>query len=207
MATPFSPRLPVRKIPRKEIMDEMLTKAQTRFLHELVERYGDLLEKYCLRHLQGMPSPEQTAQDIVQSTYLDALENVSRLMEHPNVIAWLMAVCKNHLADEWKKYDGHPLLPMSPEQIEALYDKQRFEESLVTEAQQRLSEIRVIVGKLLSEDERKVFNSVYLEGYSLKETAQRSQMKMGVVRSKIYAIRRKFKLFFILLCFWVLQNR
>jgi len=185
----------------------MLTKAQTRFLHDLVERYGDLLEKYCLRHLQGMPSPEQTAQDIVQSTFLDALENVSRLMEHPNVIAWLMAVCKNHLADEWKKYDGYPTLPLPPEQIEALYDKQKFEESLLTEAQQRLSEVYVIACKLLSADEQKVFSSVYLEGYTLQETAQRNQMKMGVVRSKIYAIRRKFKIFFILLCFWVLQNR
>ncbi len=185
----------------------MLTKKQMSFLHDLAERYSDILEKYCLRHLWGIPSPEQTAQDIVQSTFLDALENVSQLMDHPNVTAWLMAVCKNHLSDARRRCHYDPTLPMSPKQLEKLYDKQQFQEALLTESQQRLSEVLMIANRLLSEDEQKVFNSVYLEGYTLKETAQHHQMKIGVVRSKIYAIRRKFKIFFILLCFWVLQNR
>lgn len=185
----------------------MLTKSQMVFLHDLVERYSDMLEKYCLRHLWGIPSSEQTAQDIVQSTFLDALENVSQLMEHPNVTGWLMSVCKNHLSDVRKKCNHDPTLPMSPKQLEELYDKQKFQEALLTESQQRLSEVLIITEKLLSKDEKKVFNSVYLEGYTLKETAQHHQMEMGYVRSKIYAIRRKFKIFFILLCFWALQNR
>lgn len=185
----------------------MLTKEQMNFLHDLAERYGDILEKYCLRHLWGIPSSEQTAQDIVQSTFLDALENVSQLMEHPNAIAWLMSVCKNHLSDVRKKSSYYPTLPMSPKELEELYDKQQFQEDLLTEAQQRLSEVLIIADKLLSEDEHKVFNSVYLEGYTLKETAQHHHMKMGVVRSKIYAIRRIFKNLIFLLCFWILQNR
>lgn len=185
----------------------MLTKKQMKFLHDLAERYSDILEKYCLRHLWGIPSSEQTAQDIVQSTFLDALENVSQLMEHPNVTAWLMSVCKNHLSDARKRCYHYPTLPMPPKQLEELYDTQQFQEALLTESQQRLSEVLIIAHKLLSEDEQKVFNSVYLEGYTLRETAQHHQMKMGVVRSKIYAIRKKFKIFFILLCFWVLQNR
>ncbi len=185
----------------------MLTKSQMDFLHDLAERYSDILEKYCLRHLWGMPSSAQIAQDIVQSTFVDAVENVAELMEHPNVIAWFMSVCKNHLSDERKKSYCYPTLPMSPKQLEELYDKQQFQEALLTESQQRLSEVLMIANRLLSEDEQKVFNSVYLEGYTLKETAQHYQMKMGVVRSKIYAIRRKFKIFIVLLCFWVLQNR
>lgn len=185
----------------------MPTMKELEFLYHLVALYSDALEQYCLRCLASIPDRYQTTQDIVQSTYLDALESVSTLMKHPNVLGWLKRVCYYHIADELKSRKKHPQIVLPNDQVECKITQNQLVEGLWLWEQTELTDVIDAVGSILTQEEQAVFQSVFLDGYTMKETAQQKNMKFDVVRSKVNAIRRKLHKFFNMMCIFILLIR
>lgn len=181
----------------------MLTQEEMRFLHELVENYGDILEKYCRRCLHGIADRDQLAQDIVQTVFLNIIPNVHTLMNHDNVVGWLKTACYHRIVDEIRHRNCHPELLLPQEKLSA-YTSQtgRSSDSTVS-----LDEVLAAAMKILTDDERAVFTDIFLNGYSMKETADRRQIKFTTVHSKVTTIRNKFQKYFFPLCILMIALR
>lgn len=178
----------------------MLTKEEEEFIDNIVDLYGDILEKYCLRRLSGIPDRYQTAQDIVQSVYLEALKKVDELMGHPSVLRWLKKVCGYRISEELRERKRRPMVATPAEQVQQRLDREQLMKGIWRWEQTHLSEVIEAVADILTQEEQDVFESVFLEGNTMKETAEKKNMRFGVVRSKVNAIRRKLNKFFGLMC-------
>ena len=178
----------------------MTTKEESDFLHGLVEQYGEALEKYCLRCLCTVPDRYELVKDILQDTYTEAVKNADSLMTHENVLGWLKKVCYYTIADELRARKQHPVALMDNEQLELAARKRSTIDALNRWEHTALPEVLEAVAAILTEEEKAVFNAVFLDGYTMKECAEMNQMRFDLVRSKVNTIRRKLRKYFAVLC-------
>ncbi len=173
----------------------MLNAQEKEFLHGLVEKYGSVLEKYCWRCLSASHDREQQTKDILQEVYLDAVQNVKALMNHPKVLGWLKLSCYHHIIDARRSQNSKPECPLEPEQIDEYLARIEAVEALKRWRDRTLSDVCSTVIEILSSEEKSTFEDHFLRGYSMKETAERENIDYDTVRGRINSIRKKLKNF------------
>lgn len=64
-----------------------------------VEKYADYLYRFCMSRLRD----EEVARDLVQDTFLAALQQLDRFKGNSSEKTWLSAILKNKIADFYRK--------------------------------------------------------------------------------------------------------
>lgn len=185
----------------------MLNTQEKEFLHSLVEMYGSILEKYCWRCLAASHDREQLTKDILQDVYLDAIQNVKVLMDHPKVLGWLKLSCYHHIIDARRSQNSKPECLLEPEQIDKHLAQMEAVDALKRWKEQTLSDVCSNIIEILSSEERNTFEDHFLKGYTMKETAERENLDYATVRGRINSIRKKLKKFYSGLCILVVLIR
>ncbi|HSV75727.1 MAG TPA: RNA polymerase sigma factor [Bacteroidales bacterium] len=135
-----------------------------------------------------LTSNYEDAQDLVQETYLKALTNRDKFTDDTNLKAWAFTIMKNTFINNYRqavrnntildKTDDLYFLNLSRESGEGQPDSSYH----VKEIQK---EIRSI-----DEEQRKPFE-MYNNGYKYKEIAEKLNLSIGTVKSRIFFTRKK----------------
>lgn len=168
----------------------MLTEEEQLFLHNIVDSYSDILERYCRRSLNGISDRDYLAQDIVQNVFVNAISNVEQLMQHENVIGWLKRACQHRIIDEMRRRSCRPEILTASEEV-APHTEAELNEQDIT-----LEDILEAAEKVLTQDEQCIFMDVFLKGYTMKEAALLRKKQYTTVCSKVGGIRKKFRKYF-----------
>lgn len=148
-------------------------------IDKLYKDYYNQLLRYCINLSSNNPS---IAEDIVQETFIRALENAHILNEltEGQCRSWLYRTAKNIFIDKIRRIakEPQPEIPLIEEDD--------------------LSEIMVEqLCNQLPGEERTLFWMRYMEGYSSAELGRILDMPPSTVRSKLSAARKKMaKIYF-----------
>lgn len=148
---------------------------------ELIERWHGPLAKYVRR----MAGNDQTAQDIVQDTWLRVLRGIHRLRDGSKLCAWLFGIARRALMDRLRENYAEP--DVSDVDVASLADEPEVPASDVDLAamERELAELPVT--------EREVLTLFYLQELSLAEVAEVLVVPVGTVKSRLFRARNMLR--------------
>ena len=173
------------------------TEGDKEALGEIYAETKDTLVAGCRKQLRGY---EDYAEDVVQNTYVKALESMNSVRKPESAVAWLRTVAGNNgkdLIEKEKKYvypdpytddDGN-----AHDWTEVIPDCSA--DSNVDEAVCRSETARIVDYILEKLDERKAALLIMHDasGIPLKEISESTSMKEGTIKSTLSRARQEFK--------------
>lgn len=168
-------------------------------------------ESFCRRHLEGVYEfiyyrvgrRQQQAEDLVQDTFLLAIERMASFDGHASLHTWLCGIAKNLLRSERRKRRPMPMADLLEEsdpeidRILAEIEREPLPEILV-----EAKETRALVGAALSSlppDYREALIARYVKGQSMPDYARESGRNIKAVESTLHRAKRSFGKVFTLL--------
>lgn len=140
------------------------------------------LRRYALSLTGSLPD----AEDLLHSTIERVLLKADKFEEGTDLDRWVFRVCKNLWFDEWRqrKVRGPTMDPAEAKHEPSMDGEAHAENKL------RLKELSKALQQL-QEDHREILVQVVIEGYSYKEVAERLDMPIGTVMSRLARARSK----------------
>jgi RNA polymerase sigma-70 factor (ECF subfamily) len=151
------------------------------FQHKLLQ-----LQKHLYHFAYTLTSDVDNARDLLQETNLKALNNCDRFERDSNFKAWIFTIMKNTFINNYRRrinfniingFDGLPEL----NQIESVVS---FDPASMLESKQ----LEKIVESI--DDKLKVPFKMKHEGFKYKEIAEKLDIKLGTVKSRIFIARK-----------------
>jgi len=175
------------KLKAEEIdeIEKLVEKAKTgneKALSELISRTSTPV----FRFLIYLGASRELANDLVQETFLYALENLKSLKKEAAFPKWVFLIARNKFLDHKRspRNQGHASLDSIAE-LPQLTSQQR---ELHVQASQVLAQ--------LGEEDRALLLLVDLEGHSYAEAAETLKISESAVVSRLYRARQRFQQLF-----------
>lgn len=132
----------------------------------------------------------EAAQDLVQDTTLKVLTNESKYVDNVNFKGWVFTIMRNIFINDYRRQTRAATVI---DTTEDLYHLNVSQESGFTtpEGSYAVQEINTAI-RNFSEEYRLPF-AMYLTGYKYGEIAQRMNLPLGTVKSRIFLARRKLQ--------------
>jgi RNA polymerase sigma-70 factor (ECF subfamily) len=159
---------------------------------QLYEKYYDTLMKHCLRILSGNEQLLSYAEDIVQETFIEAIQKWGKISDYESHIGWLLTTIKNKtrniLSMHFRRAKHHALsLDDGTEQV--IEDREiRIERVL---AKQEAAEHLENVLAILTDAEQDAVIMHHEEGMTIPEMAEASQTTEGSQKSALRRAKKK----------------
>jgi len=146
----------------------------------------DKLHYYAL----SLTSDQERANDLLQETFLKALTYRDKFTQNTNFKAWIYTIMKNTFINDYRRnvktkntFDGSNsdfYLHFSKDKIYPAPDS-FFSSKEITKS------IRAL------EDEYRIPFTMFLDGYKYKEIAEKLNLPLGTVKSRIFFTRKKLE--------------
>jgi RNA polymerase sigma factor (sigma-70 family) len=169
----------VRAITDEELVSRFQATGDPQYFAELFARHRRLVYCACRRFFAG----NSLAEDATQETFLRAYQAIHRFRQD-NVCGWLMRIAKNVCIDLWRKQrpenqaaEVGSVDPPEPVSLDRL-----------TEANQAMEKVHEEMQSLAPEQRRCL--ELKMDGYSYEETAERTGLSVGAVKSHLQNGRR-----------------
>jgi RNA polymerase sigma-70 factor (ECF subfamily) len=153
----------------------------------LVNRYSPSLLRY-LVHLTGDPS---LAEDILQETWLKAMEHIDRYSPGYSFKAWLFAIARNCAVDTWRRVtrEGREPTGWAPEDNSAPDPMDHLADEKISALDQfQENELQAHVEKIfpsLPPHYREVLSLRFQEEMPLEEVAQALRVPLSTVKTRV----------------------
>jgi RNA polymerase sigma-70 factor (ECF subfamily) len=153
------------------------------FNNELINM-EDSLERFAL----SLTSNREEAKDLLQETYLKALTYRDKFQEFTNLKAWAYTIMKNTFINNYRKAVRENT---TVDSTKDLYYLNNSKESHLVKPDSEFSykEINKAIEEL--DDDFKVPFRMHTEGFKYKEIADKLDLKIGTVKSRIFFTRKK----------------
>lgn len=156
-------------------------------LSRLVRQYGARLRNFIRRRVGNAADVD----DLVQDTCLEALRCLHRYQGHSRPETWLFGIAMNLVRGHYKRARYQPILEEEEAGLEAQEDLS--EDPLDTLARyQEIERMHSLVGEL-PEASSSVLTLVFDERLTYEQAADRLQIPVGTVRSRIARARALLK--------------
>jgi RNA polymerase sigma factor (sigma-70 family) len=144
----------------------------------------DSLERFAL----SLTSNREEAKDLLQETYLKALTYRDKFVEFTNLKAWAYTIMKNTFINNYRKAVRENT---KVDNTKDLYYLNNAKESQIKrpESEYAYKEINKAIDAL--EDDFRIPFKMHTEGYKYKEIADKLDLKIGTVKSRIFFTRKK----------------
>ena len=132
----------------------------------------------------------EEAQDLVQDTTLKALRNESKFVDNTNFKGWMLTIMRNIFINNYRKNAReHTMIDSSGD----LFHLNMSQNSSVEtpDGAYACNEIAAIIADF-SADYRVPF-SMHVAGYKYEEIAEKLEMPLGTVKSRIFFARKKLR--------------
>ncbi len=157
----------------------MSNKATNADLENTILKYSDLLYRICFLILKN----EQDVGDVIQETFIQYMKKHPDFESEEKKKAWLIKVSQNKCKDFLRFHKRHSYVPLD-EVEDILMGTSDVESSHKVQ----LEEIWELDYKLKS-----VVILYYIEGYSIKETAQMLAISESACKKRLERARNKLK--------------
>lgn len=131
------------------------------------------------------------AQDIVQETFISALNSLPNFEFRSSLFSWLCSIAHHETVDFYRKEKLKTILFSKFPSLKTWTSQalEPEEESLKQELKQ---EIKTILNQL-NEGYERILRLKYIEGLTMKAIAERLKITTKAVESRLYRARKKFK--------------
>ncbi|HPR31433.1 MAG TPA: sigma-70 family RNA polymerase sigma factor [Prolixibacteraceae bacterium] len=146
------------------------------------------LENNLKYYALSLTSDKERANDLLQETFLKALTYQDKFSENTNFKAWVYTIMKNTFINDYRKASkSKNSLSGSNSEFHLLIAKDRIYPS--PESFYSTNEIEKSISEL--DDEYRIPFQMFLDGYKYKEIAERLELPLGTVKSRIFFTRKK----------------
>src|SRR5674476_1003375 len=136
----------------------------------------------------SLTSNSDKAHDLVQETFLRALTYQSKFSSDTNLMAWVYTIMKNTFINDYRRnLKAKSTLESPSNRLLISFSKDDFYPSVDSIHAEK--EIYKKIA-LLEEEFREPFQ-LFLNGYKYKEIAERLDLPLGTVKSRIFFTRKK----------------
>lgn len=144
----------------------------------------DNLKYYAL----SLTSDRDRANDLLQETFLKALTYSDKFAEDTNFKAWVYTIMKNTFINDYRKASkSRNSLSGSNSEFHLKVAKDKMYPS--PDSFYSSNEIEKSISSL--EDEYRIPFQMFLDGYKYKEIAEKLDLPLGTVKSRIFFTRKK----------------
>ena len=137
---------------------------------------------------RSLTANEEEAKDLVQETYIKALTNQEKYQPNTNLKAWTYTIMKNTFINNYRrKVKANTVIDTT----EDLYYLNNSKSTKFESPDSNLSKQEIQRNiKVLDENQRTPFE-MYTQGYKYKEIADKLDVSIGTVKSRIFFTRKK----------------
>lgn len=140
------------------------------------------------RFALSLTSDRDSALDLVQDTYLKAITYKDKFVDYTNLKAWVFTIMKNTFINNYRRSAKENTLIDGTQDLYYL-NMPLDKGSLSPESSYAQEEIEKTIDSLV--DEFRIPFRMHLEGYKYKEIADKLNLKIGTVKSRIFFTRQK----------------
>lgn len=136
----------------------------------------------------SLTSNTDKANDLVQETYLKALTYQNKFSSETNLMAWIYTIMKNTFINEYRRnVKARSTIETQSDKLHISFSKDDFYPSVdsihsAKEIQKKIT--------MLEEELREPFE-LFLNGYKYKEIAEKLDLPLGTIKSRIFFTRKK----------------
>ena len=153
------------------------------FNHKLLSLESNL-ERFAL----SLTSDRDKAKDLLQETFLKALAYRDKFVSFTNLKAWTFTIMKNTFINDYRKAMRENT---TMDNTKDLYHLNRVQEAGFNnpDTNYAVNEIRKQIDAL--DDDFRIPFEMHNQGYKYKEIAEKLNLKIGTVKSRIFFTRKK----------------
>lgn len=153
------------------------------FSHQLTGLYDNL--HY---FAQTLTRNREEAEDLVHDTVLKALTNRDKFQDDTNLKAWTFTILKNTFINKYRRAVKANTIIDTTDDLFYLNIPRPTNFSL-PDSEFSVQEIRKSIGRLT--DEHRLPFEMHTQGYKYKEIADKLDLSIGTVKSRIFFARKK----------------
>lgn len=148
------------------------------------------LQSNLLNFAYQLTSNREAAEDLVQDTTLKVLDNESKYVDNINFKGWVFTIMRNIFINNYRRQTRNATIV---DTTEDLYHLNLSQESGFTtpEGSFAAKEITAAINEFTAE--YKVPFTMYLAGYKYAEIAEKMNMPLGTVKSRIFFARKRLQ--------------
>lgn len=148
------------------------------------------LQGNLLNYAYQLTTSRETAQDLVQDTTLKVLDNEAKYVDNVNFKGWVFTIMKNIFINNYRRQVRSATVV---DTTEDLYHLNLSQESgfSTPEGSFAAKEISAAI-KNFTDDYRIPF-TMYVAGYKYSEIADKMQLPLGTVKSRIFFARKRLQ--------------
>ena len=153
------------------------------FNHQLIT-----LEEKLSRFAMSLTSNKDDAKDLLQETMLKAITYRDQFVQYTNLKAWTYTIMKNTFINNYRRNVRQNTAFDNTKDLYFL-NQNKDTVNVAPDSAYSTQEITKVIDSL--EDEFKVPFKMHTEGFKYKEIAQKLDLKIGTVKSRIFFTRKK----------------
>lgn len=143
------------------------------------------------RFAMSLTSDRETAQDLVQDTYLKAITYKEKFVDYTNLKAWVFTIMKNTFINNYRRNVRENTIIDGTQDL--YYLNMPHDKGFISpESSYAEAEVEKAIDSL-SDDFRIPFR-MHIDGYKYHEIADKLGLKIGTVKSRIFFTRQKLML-------------
>ena len=145
--------------------------------------YDDRLRQYAF----SLTHNQEDAEDLVQDTYLKVLQNTDRFGEATNLKAWVYTIMRNTFINGYRRKQRSKVVTDESDD-NTLFTSTATVSGDDADLPLYVSEITSAISSM-KDNQRDVFE-MYVDGFKYHEIADRLQISIGTVKSRIFFARQ-----------------
>ena len=164
---------------------KMVTEGDSTAFDTLFARHSDSIHSMLLK----FSGNNDDVNDLMQEAFMKAFLKIGLYNPKYDFGAWIYTIARNTFVDFSRSRKSNALNPqnLSPEIDNTAQSSSPTPEDYIINAQQRAQIERYI--SMLPEDYRQLFELRFLDEYSYEEIAEKLDMKLGTVKTRIFRVR------------------
>ena len=132
---------------------------------------------------------EQTALDLVQETFINAVRHIASLRQNERFGSWLFGIAHQKCLQKWRRKSL--IDPWKDEEIETVSDEGEGPDELLIKKEQEAAFMTLVA--TLPLPHRTALLLHYLEDFSLEEIAAITGANLGTVKSRLHYAKRSLR--------------
>jgi RNA polymerase sigma factor (sigma-70 family) len=153
------------------------------FNNSLIELKGNMQ-----RFAMSLTADHDTALDLVQDTYLKAITYKDKFTDYTNLKAWIFTIMKNTFINNYRRSLKENTIIDGTQDL--YYLNQPHDKGFISpESNYAREEIEKAIESL--NDEFRIPFTMHIAGYKYHEIADKLDLKIGTVKSRIFFTRQK----------------
>jgi RNA polymerase sigma factor (sigma-70 family) len=153
------------------------------FNHQLIS-LEDKLGRFAL----SLTANKEDAKDLLQETMLKAITYRDQFVQYTNLKAWTYTIMKNTFINNYRRNIRQNTTFDNTKDLYFL-NQNKDTQHVAPDSAYSAQEINKVIDSL--EDEFRIPFKMHTEGYKYKEIAQKLDLKIGTVKSRIFFTRKK----------------